>query len=163
MSIIGRSLKYILASLDPNSSYHSNIIASKMTELRKLVLVNKEILIALRTNLDKPDIRKEVRKLVLVNKEILIALRNNFDKPHIMKEVRKLVRVNKEILIALEELLKRLQNVDIMLHMMATLVVFLNNKPTTAMTTTTIVPYPEGGGGQRGETGTRAKTVDSRH
>ena len=61
MSIIGRSLKYILASLDPNSSYHINI-TSKMTELRKLVLVNKEILIALRTNFDKPDIMKELFK-----------------------------------------------------------------------------------------------------
>ena len=37
-------------------------IQSQVTELRKLVLVNKEILIALRTNFDKPDIMKELFK-----------------------------------------------------------------------------------------------------
>ena len=39
-----------------------NIGQSQVTELRKLVLVNKEILIALRTNFDKPDIMKELFK-----------------------------------------------------------------------------------------------------
>ena len=33
-----------------------------MTELRKLVLHNKEILIALRTNFDKPEVMKELFK-----------------------------------------------------------------------------------------------------
>ena len=37
-------------------------IQSQVTELRKLVLLNKEILIALRTNFDKPDIMKELFK-----------------------------------------------------------------------------------------------------
>ncbi len=37
-------------------------IQSQVTELRKLVLVNKEILIALRTNFDKPDVMKELFK-----------------------------------------------------------------------------------------------------
>ena len=37
-------------------------IQSQVTELRKLVLLNKEILIALRTNFDKPDVMKELFK-----------------------------------------------------------------------------------------------------
>ena len=37
-------------------------IQSQVTELRKLVLINKEILIALRTNFDKPDVMKELFK-----------------------------------------------------------------------------------------------------
>jgi len=37
-------------------------IQSQVTELRKLVLVNKDILIALRTNFDKPDVMKELFK-----------------------------------------------------------------------------------------------------
>ena len=37
-------------------------IQSQVTELRKLVLLNKEILIALRTNFDKPEIMKELFK-----------------------------------------------------------------------------------------------------
>ena len=37
-------------------------IQSQVTELRKLVLLNKEILIALRTNFDNPDIMKELFK-----------------------------------------------------------------------------------------------------
>ena len=37
-------------------------IQSQVTELRMLVLLNKEILITLRTNLDKPDIMKELFK-----------------------------------------------------------------------------------------------------
>ena len=131
-------------------------IQSQVTELRKLVLVNKEILIALRTNFDKPDIMKEVRKLVLVNKEILIAPRTNFDKPNIMR-LKRLVLVNKDILLVLKELFKRMQNT------MATMVVFLNNQQTTAMTTTTIIPCQEGGGDQKGETGISAKTVASLH
>ena len=37
-------------------------IQSQVTELRKLVLLNKEILIALRTNFDKPEVMKELFK-----------------------------------------------------------------------------------------------------
>ena len=37
-------------------------IQSQVTELRKLVLLNKEILNALRTNFDKPDFMKELFK-----------------------------------------------------------------------------------------------------
>ena len=37
-----------------------NIGQSQVTELRKPVLVNKEILIALRTNFDMPDMMKEL-------------------------------------------------------------------------------------------------------
>jgi len=37
-------------------------IQSQVTELRKLVLINKEILIALRTNFDKPEVMKELFK-----------------------------------------------------------------------------------------------------
>ena len=37
-------------------------IQSQVTELRKLVVVNKEILIALRTNFDKPEMMKELFK-----------------------------------------------------------------------------------------------------
>ena len=37
-------------------------IQSQVTELRKLVGINKEILIALRTNFDKPEMMKELFK-----------------------------------------------------------------------------------------------------
>ena len=37
-------------------------IQSQVTELRKLVVINKEILIALRTNFDKPEMMKELFK-----------------------------------------------------------------------------------------------------
>ena len=60
-----RNIKaYLLASLDPNSNsrYQCNISKSQVTELRKPVLVNKAILIALRTNFDKLDIMKELFK-----------------------------------------------------------------------------------------------------
>ena len=37
-------------------------IGSQVQELKKLVLQNKEVLVALRTNFDKPDTMKELAK-----------------------------------------------------------------------------------------------------
>ena len=164
MSTIGRVNSTRILKYIPASSYHSNIILSKMAKLRT------EILMVLRTNYDKPNIMKElfkrlqnvdsmlqrmtimvvvpmeVMELVLVNKETLIVLRTNLDKPNIMKE-----------------LFKRMQNVDSVLQRMTIMVVYLHNQQQAATTTTTIIPCPEGEGGPKGETGTNAKTVASQH
>ena len=57
--VIDVSGPYGIKLLNETLMWH---IQSQVTELRKLVLLNKEILIALRTNFDKPDIMKELFK-----------------------------------------------------------------------------------------------------
>ena len=59
LMVINVSGPYGIKLLNETLMWH---IQSQVTELRKLVLVNKEILIALRTNFDKPDIMKELFK-----------------------------------------------------------------------------------------------------
>ena len=58
-SCIFNSGPYGIKLLNETLMWH---IQSQVTELRKLVLLNKEILIALRTNFDKPDVMKELFK-----------------------------------------------------------------------------------------------------
>ena len=49
-------------------------IGSQVQELKKLVLQNKEILVALRTNFDKPDTMKELaKKLINVDSVLQVS------------------------------------------------------------------------------------------
>ena len=61
-------------------------IQSQVTELRKLVLINKEILIALRTNFDKPEVMKELFKRLQnvdsVLQRMTIIGKTQFNKPY---------------------------------------------------------------------------------
>jgi NCK-associated protein 1 len=60
-------------------------VGSQVQELKKLVLANKEALVALRTNFDKPDVMKELAKrLVHVDSvlqvQLVFVIRLNQDK-----------------------------------------------------------------------------------
>ena len=49
-------------------------VGSQVQELKKLVLANKEALVALRTNFDKPDVMKELAKRLVHVDSVLQVL-----------------------------------------------------------------------------------------